>query len=170
MLWYYLVLFLVLYQLTHAVAWKMKRKRLYAQAAKRARETGKKLLVIGDPDNGLSNKLFGRDYDYGDECVDLTGCPNAPLTTKVYKNRLESILPRLDLNKRVVFISCVLEQIDDIDRVISILHTMDPHDLFILNVDPRALEAWVYPNFLTGEPSIKRRVFYKNGQITYASN
>jgi len=165
--WKSLLILLVAFQISQAVRRRYDRSKMYQKALSRSRATGKKLLVIGDPDNGFVNRFFGPDYEYGDECMDITGCPKAPPGTIVYKGRIEELLPQMDLSDRVIFISCVLEQVDDIDAVIGILNDVDRRDLFILNVNPYAIEAWWYPNFLTGEPNIKRRVFYDGKKITY---
>ena len=155
-------------QIVRSVMRKRHRSLLYKKALKRANDTGKKLLVIGDPENGIANTLFGTDYGYGDECLDLTGCPKAPEGVKVYKGKLEDILPTIDLSERVVFISCTLEYVDDIRGIIDRLHGMERDDLFILNIDPWTIEAWWYPTFITKEPSIKRRVHYDGKRITYS--
>ena len=111
---------------------------------------------------GVANKFLStsRDYGFGDECLDITGCPNAPAGVRTYKGMVEDILPTLDLSERVVFLSCVLEQVDRIDEVLNILNAMDAKDLYVVNVHPWTVEAWFYPNFLTGEPNIKRRAYF----------
>ena len=155
------------YQIVHTMYRRYKRKQHYKLAQDKALLTNKKLLVIGDPKNGLVNSFTGVDYGYGDECLDLTGCPDAPPNVVKYKGKLEDILPSIDLRERVLFISHVLEQVDEIDKVIDILKEMDKQDLFILTVSPYTLEGLWYPNFITGEPTMKRIVHYHNGQITY---
>lgn len=164
-----ILILLVSYQICHTIFRRYRRNREYKNAMKQAKLTGKKLLVVGDPDNGLANSILGADYGYGDECLDITGCPNAPPDVVSYKGKLEDILPLLNLKERVLFISHVLEQVDDIDKIIKILNKMDKKDLFILTVSQYTLEAWWYPNFITGEPTMKRRVYYKDGEITYSS-
>ena len=53
------------------------RKRLFAIAARRAQQTGRRLVVVGDPDAGLHTRLL-RAYGCGDVCVDLVGCSGCP--------------------------------------------------------------------------------------------
>jgi len=48
------------------------RQSHYKQAVVRAKATGKRLIVIGDPLKGLSSMIFGPAYGYGDICVDLS--------------------------------------------------------------------------------------------------
>jgi len=110
------------------------RRFLYKKALERARKTGKKLLVVGDPNNGVFNSMLGPDYEPGDECLDITGCPKVDDSVVKYKGKMEDILPQLDLQKRVVFISCVLEYVDDIDSVVKELSRMDEKDIFIVTV------------------------------------
>lgn len=148
------------YEVFQLVSRKLQRRSLYEKAKTRARKTGKRLLVIGDPNNGISNSIFGTDYEGGDECLDITGCPQVKGNSKKYKGRVEDILPRMDLSNRVVFISCVLEFVDDMELIAKTLSKLDPEDLYVVTVSPWTIEAWFYPRALTGEPPIKRVVFY----------
>ena len=136
---------------------KRNRRKLYKLAQERSILTGKKLLVIGDPHNGIASKTTGYDYDCGDVCLDLTGCPECPNTIK---GRLEDNLT--NLNDYVVYISCVLEYVDDLNLISSYLNKMDPKNLFIVNVEWYSLMAYFYPYFLTNErpPSY---IFFNKG-------
>jgi hypothetical protein len=127
---------------------KVRRRKIFALAQKRAKETGLPLLVVGDPDNGIMSIATGQDYGCADVCVDLTGCPTCP---NGIKGKLEDVLPTLDLSRYVVFISCVLEYVDDLPKIVSYLEKMDPKNLFIVNVEWYTLTAYFYPYFLTRE-------------------
>ncbi len=48
-------------------------RNLFNKATQRAKQTGKRLLVIGCPRAGLSNRLV-RTYTHGDICLDIDGC------------------------------------------------------------------------------------------------
>ena len=143
-----IIVILIVYEVTICLLRKIKRRELYHLAEQRAKQTNKKLLVIGDPYNGIASKTTGCDYGCGDLCLDLTGCPNCPNSIK---GRLEDTIKDLVLDDYVVYISCVLEYIDDIDLVMSYLNKMNQEDLFVVNVEWYSLMAYFYPYFLNNE-------------------
>lgn len=120
---------------------RMKRRNeVFKRAQARARATGKPLMVIGDPDTGLVTRM-GRAYGCGDVCFDLTGCPGCP---EGVAGRLEDTLPRVR-GSWVVYVSCVLEYVDDFELVWGELMRISDGDLFVVTVDPWSLTAFVYP-------------------------
>ena len=127
---------------------KWKRRHIFAIAKKRSEETGFPLLVVGDPYNGLMSIMSGPDYECGDVCLDLTGCKMCP---HGIKGRLEEKLRGIDLSRTVVYISCVLEYVNDLPLILGYLNKMDPNNLFIVNVEWFSLMAYFYPYFLTNE-------------------
>jgi len=139
---------LIIYEVIVCILRKIKRRNMFKLAKQRAKQTGKKLLVIGDPYNGIASKTTGCDYGCGDICLDLTGCPNCPTTLK---GKLEDHISTINLDEHVVFISCVLEYTDDLDYIMSYLDKMDQRDLFVVNVEWYSLMAYFYPYFLTNE-------------------
>ena len=144
----YFIVFLIVYEIVICILRKIKRRTVYAKAKQRAHQTGKKLLVIGDPYNGLASKTTGCDYGCGDLCMDLTGCPNCP---KTMKGRLEDTITDVNLNEYIIYISCVLEYVDYIEYIQTFLDKVDPEDLFVVNVEWYSLMAYFYPYFLTHE-------------------
>ena len=54
---------------------------IYKLAKKRADETNKLFMIIGDPLNGsffhryFTHIILGPPYDYGDVSIDISGCP-----------------------------------------------------------------------------------------------
>jgi hypothetical protein len=156
-----LTVFLFLWELVAAFRRKHLRKSVFNRALHRARTTGKKLLVIGDPSHGFFNKITGPDYGYGDECIDFTGCPNAPEGTIVHKDAVENVLPTLDLSEYVIFQSCVFEYVESFERVKSLLHHVPHEDLFFVQVSPWSIAAWLYVGFLVGDDSVPKRVFLR---------
>jgi hypothetical protein len=143
-----ILLFLIVYETAICVIRKIKRRILFKRAEQRAKETGKKLLVVGDPYNGLASKTTGSDYTCGDVCIDLTGCPLCPVSLK---GKLEDKIKDVNLDEYVIYISCVLEYVDDLDTINSYLNKMNPKDLFVVNVEWYSLMAYFYPYFLTNE-------------------
>lgn len=118
------------------------RRRLYDLARARATATGKPLLVFGDPDEGWVDPTLGRSYGCGDACTDLTGCPACPVRLP---GRAEDVFPRLPSNSYVVFASCVLEYVDDIELVSREAWRVAGGDLFVAHVEPWSITAFAYP-------------------------
>lgn len=85
------------------------RTRLFSEAEALARRLGKPLVVVGDPDAGAHTALV-RAYGCGDVCVDLNGCPACPVAHRV--DLTQSRIP-MDDGSAVVFVSCVLEYVND---------------------------------------------------------
>jgi len=159
----------ILYELILTYTRYIKRNRIFKMANKRVKETGKPLMVIGDPDNGATNYIFGRSYDCGDVCVDLTGCPSCP---KGIKEKIEDYLPTLESDSYVIFISCVLEYVDPdkIDFIISEMKRVSGGDYFVVSVEPFSMTALFYPTrFITGEGGPKHLILseYPDKDILY---
>lgn len=141
---------------------KYTRRSTFKKALERSKITNKKLLVIGDPNNGFFNKLTGPDYTFGDVCIDLTGCPSANKElVVVHKGAVEDILPSLNLRDYVIFQSCVFEYVERYDIVKRHLENVNSDDLFMVHVEPWSLAAYIYPGFLLGDNSVPKRVFWK---------
>jgi hypothetical protein len=152
------LILIVIYELYKSHLRSIRRRVVYNKAVITAQNKHKKLLVIGDPDNGGHNMIFGRDYDCGDVCLDLVGCKNCENSMKA---KIEDALPTFEDNSYVIFLSCVLEYIDkkSISFVLKELKRVSGGDLFIVTVDPHTITALFYPTrFLTGESSAKRLI------------
>lgn len=118
------------------------RRRLYQAATDRARQTGAPLLVVGDPDAGFVTQFFGRDYDCGDICTDLTGCPSC---TGGIPGPLEEVLPRLPSRSAVVYVSCTLEYVTDLPKCIEHLERVAiPGGLFVVKIEPDSSTFWLW--------------------------
>ena len=86
-----------------------------------------------------------RAYDCGDLCVDLHGCPRCPVVQAA--DLTAGPVPGVAADSAVVFVSCVLEYVADIDTAIAELQRMagSPDNLFIATVQPWTLTAALYP-------------------------
>lgn len=134
----YVIIAIIIYIIIHKV-YKRKTK-FYNMAKKRAKETDKNLMVIGDPQNGsffnryFTHKVFGTPYDYGDLCIDLGGCPENKGYT--IKDRIENIIHKFHTNSYVIYISQTLEYLepDILNYVIKELVRVSNKDLFIVNM------------------------------------
>lgn len=78
---------------------------------------------------------MGRDYECGDVCLDLTGCPQCP--NQIKDDLLES-LKKMERDSLVIYISCTLEYMLDLKSTIKELERVSgsPENLFIVNVEP----------------------------------
>ena len=137
-------------------------------ALKQSKLSGKPLVVIGDPYYGYGTRFYGKfmdGYDCGDETVDLTGAPNCK---KKYKMDILDYLKKQKNNSKILFISCVLEYIDNIDDVIQQIYRVagNTNNIFIVSVSKYTLSAYLYQqdeysakNLILGPP--------KYNSITY---
>ncbi len=84
----------------------------FMSAMERAAALGRRLVVIGDPDDGMHTRL-ARAYGCGDVCVDLNGCPKCPMT--IVADITKGPVPELAADSSVVFVACVLEYVPDLE-------------------------------------------------------
>lgn len=120
------------------------RTRLFMEAAQRARSLQRTLVVIGDPDAGTSTRLR-RAYGCGDVCVDANGCPMCPVVQAA--DITAGPVPGITTNSAVVFVSCVLEYVDDLPAALHEVQRMagDLENIYIVTVQPWTLTASLYP-------------------------
>jgi len=120
------------------------RTRLFMEAARRARSLQRTLVVIGDPDAGLSTRLR-RAYDCGDVCVDANGCPMCPVVQVA--DITAGPIPGIAANSVVVFVSCVLEYVGDLPAALREIQRIagDLENIYIVTVQPWTLTASLYP-------------------------
>jgi hypothetical protein len=121
---------------------RVRRRRTYEDALRRSHELDKPLIVLGAPNTGAVNHALGPDYGCGDLCVDLVGCTGCRNTAE---GPAEAILPQLDTDSAVIFVSCTLEYVDDVDLVWDELLRVSGGELFVVTVEPVSLTAWFYP-------------------------
>jgi len=119
------------------------RSLAFRTAAERADALGRRLIVIGDPDAGFHTRLM-RAYGCGDVCVDMNGCPRCPVTVVA---DITKKIPGVDDDSAVVFISCVLEYVVDLNAALTeILRIAGSNDnVFLVFVQPWTLTARLYP-------------------------
>lgn len=120
------------------------RRRSFAAASRRAAETGRRLVVVGNPDGGAHTRLV-RAYGCGDVCLDLDGCPSCPSAEAV---DLSSGAPSsVAADSAVVYVSCVLEYVPDPRAAARELMRMagSADNLFVVAVQPWSATAALYP-------------------------
>lgn len=121
--------------------YNVRKTEIYNMARKRALETGKKLMVIGDPMNGsvlnrtYNYPVYGPPYGYGDLCIDLSGCPEN--TGKSIKSKLEDVIDTFDTDSYVIYISQTLEYLDTnvLEDTLKHLIRVSNGDLFIVHMN-----------------------------------
>ena len=120
------------------------RREVYDLAARRAAELHRPLVVVGDPDAGAHTRLY-RAYGCGDLCVDLRGCPLCEVVQAA--DISTGSVPGVADDSAVVFVSCVLEYVEDASAAIRELRRMagSPDNLFTVSVQPWSLTAALYP-------------------------
>ena len=160
---------LIIYELVLTYTRYIKRRRVFSIAKSFAESSGKPLMVIGDPWNGSTNKIFGPSYECGDVCIDLTGCPNC---IHGIKSKIENYLPSVPSDSYVIFISCVLEYVDSgkIDYIFSEIQRVSGGDYYIVSVEPWTLTALLYPTrLITGEGNPNQIIYtdYPNKILEY---
>lgn len=112
-----------------------KRRTVHAQAQALARQLGKPLVVVGASDRGATQGA-----GCGDVTIDIlpSSCPNA------MQADITKPLPFAD-NSCVVFVSYVLEYVDDYAAAMRELMRISGGNLFIIRVEPWTLTSYVYP-------------------------
>lgn len=146
------------------------RQKIFKLAETRAKDLGRPLLVYGDPYYGIGSRFFNmfmEGYGCGDETVDLTGCPQCP---NGVKSDMLAHLKTKKSDSQVIFVSCVLEYIDDIEQTIEemkrVAGSLD--NIFVVTVKSNSLSAYMYQeddykakNLIKAPPVFKELTFNK---------
>ena len=103
----------LLWELYHNVYRHWQRYDGYRWARARADALERPLIVVGDPVAGATCRMFGAASGYGDVCMDLTGCPEAPSGVERVGGDARAALAKRPANSAIVFVSFVLEYVDD---------------------------------------------------------
>lgn len=112
------------------------RRGMWAAARARAAETGKPLVVVGAPSSGYV-RAWGCQYGCGDlPCVDLRGCALCGAAARDVTK--EGAIPG-EPGGVVVFVSYVLEYVDDIEGACRELLRAagDSSNVFVAKLDGR---------------------------------
>jgi len=124
------------------------RRDAFNAALNKKRETGKPLLVVGDPDGSFVSRLLGRDFDCSDLCIDVKGCPAC---SNMQAGNTFDLLSRLHDNSYVVFVdSGHLESVKSGDDYLAQLQRVSGGDFFVAHREPWSVGAF--------SPFMKRRV------------
>jgi len=142
----FIILVILINEIIQGVLRQLDRQKIFKLAQSRAKQLNKPLLVYGDPYYGFGSRFYNNfisGYGCGDETIDLTGCPKCP---NGIKSDILVHLKTKKSNDNVIFISCVLEYLDDIDNVIKeikrVAGSLD--NVFIVTVGDMSLAAYLY--------------------------
>jgi hypothetical protein len=114
---------------------RARRQTVFQQAQARAQLLGRPLVVIGAPDGGVTSG-----YACGDVTIDLapSSCPNA------LQADITQRTPFAD-NSVVVFVSCVLEYVNDHNAALAEIQRISGGQAFYCGVEPMTATAYLYP-------------------------
>lgn len=118
-------------------AWRRhKRTASYNAALQYAKSVGKPLVVIGAPDSGPTSG-----YGCGTITVDLskTSCPNS-----IQLDITKSLLP-FPNDSVVVFVSCVLEYIDNYEFALHEINRVSGGHAYFVGVEPWTFTGHLFP-------------------------
>ncbi len=130
-----IILILIIFLLDIIIIRNFKRYNYYKLAKQKSIEKNKKLMVIGsNHTGGISSRLFHSFnlYGCGDVCIDTLGCKKCNNSIKDY---IENVLPKLPDNSHVIFLSAVLEYVDDLPPIIKELERVSGGDLYIVTIN-----------------------------------
>ena len=141
-----LFVLIYIYNFLHAINRQIDRKVIFKKAEDHAYKIKRPLLVYGDPYNGIGSKFFNKfmeGYGCGDETVDLTGCPKCK---NGVKSDMLKHLKTKESNSQVIFVSCVLEYLDDIEEVIEEMKRVSGgiENIFVVTVNEFSLDVYFY--------------------------
>lgn len=133
------------------------RKSTYKDALECSKKLGKRLIVIGDPHRGKGSSFHGVSYGSGDMTIDINGCSKGKCD--VIQDDAYEVLKQLKTNSSVIFISCVLEYIEHIEKTIKEIRRVSGGNYFIVHVQPYTLTAFLYA--CKKESSSARNIIFK---------
>lgn len=124
------------------------RRAVFEEARRRAEQLGRPLLVLGDPDEGLTNRFLGRQWQCGDVCVGLKGCG---ICGDWVQGRPEDVLKELDTNAYVVYDPGAFAKADNGSAFLEELARVSGGEVYMADAGPWTLTAFL-------EPKRKRRI------------
>lgn len=136
-----LAVIVVAFEVVQMIRRKRRARYLFTRAKARSQQTGKPLLVVGDPDASLKNRILGRDYECGNTCLDLRGCQKCPVsvTSDAYE-----YLSDQDDDSAVVFVSCVIEYVPDPHQLEQEIQRVSNGDSYINYMGATLLRSLPY--------------------------
>ena len=149
------VMLLVLFEIVMSLLRAKRRIVQWKLANKRKQETNKRLLVVGNPNNGGWSSVMGAEYGCGDVCTDLVGCEKCPSSIQ---GDLIEVLRTLSDNSVVIFESCVLEYVSNINEVKKEMIRISGGDVFSVRIGLTLMNVYYFPSLWTNEPQIVNKL------------
>jgi SAM-dependent methyltransferase len=122
------------------LAWWARRRGLrqskFAEAQGMALALHRPLVVVGAPDGGVT-----AGYGCGDVTVDIAATSTCP---RYIKADITKTMPFAD-DSVVVFVSCVLEYVDDAEAAAKELRRISGGHVVLVRVEPWTLTSILYP-------------------------
>lgn len=137
------------------------RSYLYKMAVTRSLELDRPLIVIGDPHNGIGAKIYGAAYGSGNFVIDISGCSKEICEDVIERDIVDSLKAFHD-DSCIIFISCVLEYVENIDDSIKeITRVSGSNDnVFVVTMGTSSCASYYYSYSNGGKHTDEpRRVF-----------
>jgi hypothetical protein len=139
-----LLVILIIVVINEIFLWSQRmyyRHNYFKLAKNRALEMGKPLMVIGNPDSGYSNKIWGRSYDHGDVTLDLKVTGDYKVA---HEGDLHDTLPTYNDDSHIIFISYTLEYIPNLERILPHIFRVAGSTKNIFVVTAQRTSLWAY--------------------------
>lgn len=129
---------LIFWELSWWFVRRERRARGFLAAKQLASSLNIDLIVVGNPDSGMTSG-----YGWGDLTIDI----KPSRETQNHRHLLADITQPLPLlsSSAVVFVSCVFEYVSDYHAAYSELFRVSGGRLIIVTVEPWTLTAFLYP-------------------------
>lgn len=146
--------------------YREEKRAMYEAAFMKAISTGKKLIVLGDPDGGFIHRLLGRDFQCGAICIDPKGCGGCTTGVRAIMDDPTHALADMPANSAVIFDSGLFAFTDDGYTLAEQMKRVSGGDLFMWDVSPWSLAAFFESKRkrrLTSAPPASRTLQWKTG-------
>jgi hypothetical protein len=128
------------------------RSYIFQLARERSNITNKPLIIVGDPHNGTGSNLYGMLLGYGysvekdDILIDLEPCNKCINKPNTIKGDLKEILKEFKNDSYIIYISCTLEYIENIEDTLSEIYRVSGNNknLFINHIQSNTISSYFY--------------------------
>ena len=131
-------------------------KKFYRDALQIAKDTGKELMVIGDPCRGTYFRFVSKYFpncEHGDITIDLHGCSNCD---KMNINDMKS-LSKFDTNSYVIMETGTISYSDNIEQLLKEIKRISGGDL--LSSGSTQGYLWEYFLYKTYDPKLNYIIY-----------
>ena len=150
-----IIFIILIFEITQSLFRSNRRKSTFKKAIEKKNETGKQLLVVGSPNNGGWSSIIGSEYGCGDICTDIIGCSTCD---KSIKGDLLDVLKSISNNSVVIFESCVLEYVSNLEEIKLEMKRVSGNDIFNVRIGLTLMNIYYFPSLWTKEPQIQNSV------------